>query len=349
MSAISFSCPRELKKYPHIVLGHGSGGQMTQELIDHLFVPLLYEGKSPDLTDAAVIKLKQNHQLAYSTDSFVIKPFIFPGGDIGSLSIHGTLNDLSSMGAVPKYISVGFILEEGLSFDTLSTIVHSMGQAARKAGVKIITGDTKVVEAGHGDGVYINTTGIGILDIKNPPHPKQIKSGDVLLVNGTLGDHGMAIMSVRENLSFETSIVSDSASLHSLVQKLMQQVTGVHAMRDLTRGGLASVLNELAYSANVGIKLDEATVPLNSQVKSACEIMGLDPLFVANEGKMLFILSHKLADKALATLKRHPLGRQAAIIGRVVSDHPKTVVGLTSIGSQRVIDVPAGVLLPRIC
>jgi len=341
-------CPLPLRKYPNIVLGHGSGGQMTQELIDNLFIPAFSFTKKTDLTDAAVLENMES-RLAFSTDSFVIRPLMFPGGDIGSLSVYGTVNDLAMMGAEPLYLSVGFILEEGLPMETLAIIVRSMSLAARKAGVKIITGDTKVVEKNHGDGVYINTAGVGVIKTKFFPHPNLIKPGDVVIINGTLGDHGMAIMSVRENLSFETKVISDSAPLNYLVSDLLKASLEIHALRDLTRGGLAAALNEFAKSTNLGIIIDENKLPVTPQVKSSCEIMGFDPINIANEGKFITIVPKKETQKILSVLRSHPQGRKASVIGEVVSDHPGTVIGKTEIGGERVIDMPAGELLPRIC
>ncbi len=345
-----FVCPLPLRRYPQIVMGHGSGGQMMQELIAHLFVPAFGESS---LTDAAVFALNgnpdENRRLAFSTDSFVVNPLFFPGGDIGSLAVHGTVNDLAVMGARPVALSAGFILEEGLPMDTLGRIVHSMAAAAREVGVKIITGDTKVVERGHGDGLYINTTGIGLVPVGINPTPQRLRPGDVLLVNGTLGDHGLAIMSVRAGLQFETDIVSDSAPLVSLITAMLDVCPDIHALRDLTRGGLAAAANEFAQAAQVGLVIEEPVVPVQPAVMAACEMLGLDPLHVANEGKLLAAVPPGAADSILATMHSHPLGQQAAIIGRVTGDHPGIVTGITTIGSRRVIDVPAGALLPRIC
>jgi hydrogenase expression/formation protein HypE len=287
--------------------------------------------------------------LAFSADSFVVSPLIFPGGDIGSLAVHGTVNDLAMMGARPCYLSASFILEEGLSLQTLGQVVQSMAQAARIAGVQVVTGDTKVVERGHGDGLYINTTGVGIIHAGINPAPHRLKPGDLLLVNGTLGDHGIAIMSLRAGLQFETEIRSDSAPLNWLVAAMLETYPDIHAMRDLTRGGLAAAANELAQAAGVGLEIDEPAVPVQPAVESACEMLGLDPLHIANEGKLLAVVPAEAAEATLAVMRDHPLGQQATIIGRVVAAHPGVVVGRTAIGGQRVIDLPAGELLPRIC
>jgi hydrogenase expression/formation protein HypE len=356
----NFVCPIPLRRYPQIVMGHGSGGQMMNELIEHLFLPAFVgtpafaeTGQPASLSDAAVLDLPETlangSRLAFSADSFVVSPAIFPGGDIGSLAVHGTANDLAMMGARPLYLSASFILEEGLSIDTLGQIVQSMAAAARTAGIRIVTGDTKVVERGHGDGLYINTNGVGIIPPGVNPSPDRLTPGDVLLINGTLGDHGIAIMSLRAGLQFETEIVSDSAPLNGLVAEMLKICPDIHAMRDLTRGGLAAAANELARDAGVGLEIDEPTVPVQPAVESACEMLGLDPLHVANEGKLLAIVPAASAEVVLAAMQNHPLGERATFIGRVTETHPGVVVGRTSIGGQRVIDLPAGELLPRIC
>jgi hydrogenase expression/formation protein HypE len=350
----NFVCPVPLQQYSHIVMGHGSGGQMMHELIEHLFIPAFGQPDTETaLGDAAVLNIAADIQhgarLAFSTDSFVISPLIFPGGDIGSLAVHGTVNDLAMMGARPLSLSAGFILEEGLPLTVLGQVVQSMAEAARQAGVSVQTGDTKVVERGHGDGLYINTSGIGVVPPQVKLHPNRAQSGDLLLVNGTLGDHGIAIMSLRNGLTFETDISSDSASLHDLVADMLAVCANIHVLRDLTRGGLAATANELARAANVSLILDEAAIPIQPAVESACEILGLDPLHIANEGKLLAIVPPESAEGVLAAMQRHPLGQQAAIIGQVTNTYPGVVVGRTAIGSERVIDLPAGELLPRIC
>jgi hydrogenase expression/formation protein HypE len=356
-TAVDFSrfvCPVPLRRYPQIVMGHGSGGQMMNELIQHLFVPAFAASDAGvPLADAAVLNfnglLTPGSRLAFSADSFVVSPLIFPGGDIGSLAVHGTVNDLAMMGARPCYLSASFILEEGLSLQTLGQVAQSMAQAARTAGVQVVTGDTKVVERGHGDGLYVNTNGVGLIPAGINPAPHRLKPGDLLLINGTLGDHGIAIMSLRAGLQFETEIMSDSAPLNGLVATMLETYDDIHAMRDLTRGGLAAAANELAQAAGVGLEIDELAVPVQPAVESACEMLGLDPLHIANEGKLLAVVPAEAAEVVLATMQSQPLGRQAAIIGRVVGAHPGVVVGRTAIGSQRVIDLPAGELLPRIC
>ena len=349
-----FVCPAPLRRYPQIVMGHGSGGQMMQELIEHLFAPAFGQAaQAAALSDAAVFALngaaEPGCRLAFSTDSFVVSPPIFPGGDIGSLAVHGTVNDLAMMGARPLHLSAGFILEEGLPMETLGQIVESMAAAARAAGVMVNTGDTKVVERGHGDLLYINTSGLGLVPPGIDPRPERARPGDLLLVNGTLGDHGIAIMSLRAGLEFETQIVSDSAPLNDLVGTMLDVCPGVRVLRDLTRGGLAAAANEIARAAQVSLVIEEQAVPIQPAVQNACEILGLDPLHVANEGKLLAIVPPERAESVLAAMHDHPLGQEAALIGRVAAEHAGLVIGQTAIGSRRVIDLPPGELLPRIC
>jgi hydrogenase expression/formation protein HypE len=278
-----------------------------------------------------------------------VRPLFFPGGDIGSLSVHGTVNDLAMRGARPLYLAAGFILEEGLPLDTLGRIVQGMAAAARAAGVAIVAGDTKVVERGHGDGIYITTTGVGVVSEGLTLGPREARAGDAVLVSGTLGDHGMAIMSVRDGLSFDSPIVSDSAALHDLVAAMLGAASGVHVLRDPTRGGLASALNEVAAASRVAIELDESSLPIRPEVGAACEILGLDPLLVANEGKVVACVDAGDADRVLSAMRAHPLGRQAARVGDVVSGPPGRVVVRTRFGTRRVIPMPVGEQLPRIC
>jgi hydrogenase expression/formation protein HypE len=284
-----------------------------------------------------------------STDSFVVRPLFFPGGNIGQLAINGTINDISMSGARPLYLSAGFILEEGLPLDTLGRIVDSMAAAARTAGVLLVTGDTKVVDKGHGDGVYINTSGIGLAPDQVDIAPHRARPGDVVILSGTIGDHGMAIMSVREGLQFETTIESDTAALNGLVAAMLAASPNIHVLRDPTRGGVASSLNEIAQAAQVGIQLDENKLPVNPAVRSACELLGMDPIFVANEGKLIAMTPPDSAEAVLAAMRQHPLGRQATIIGRVVEQHPGMLVARTGIGGTRVIPMQIGEQLPRIC
>ncbi len=293
----------------------------------------------------------EDSSLAFTTDSFVVSPLFFPGGNIGELAVYGTVNDLAMRGAKPLYLSAGFILEEGLPMETLGNIVTTMAAACKKAGVKVATGDTKVVQRGHGDGIYINTSGLGMIPSGIDIGPANAKAGDVVLVSGTMGDHGIAIMSVREGLTFETEIRSDTAPLYGLVEAMIEagESKGIHCLRDATRGGLAAVLNELADSSKAGIEFDERKVPIRPEVNAACEMLGLDPFYIANEGKLVAIVSEEAADAVLAAMRGDEYGKNAAIIGRVVDDHPGMVTAKTSIGGMRVVDVPAGELLPRIC
>jgi hydrogenase expression/formation protein HypE len=343
-----FVCPLPLRDYPQIVLGHGSGGRLSAELIQHLFVPLFNNPTLAGLNDQAVIDIN-GARLAFTTDSFVVRPLFFPGGNIGSLAVHGTINDLAMSGAQPLFLSAGFILEEGLPMDDLGRIATAMAQACRDAGVQLVTGDTKVVNKGHGDGVFINTSGIGLVPPGVTIAADRARPGDAILVSGTIGDHGMAIMSVREGLTFETELVSDSAALHTLVAALLAVTPDIHCLRDATRGGVAAVLNELATSSGVGFELDETAVPVRPAVMAACEMLGMDPLYVANEGKLVAVVPAEHAEQLLAALRAHPLGQDAAIIGRVVDEHPGMVVARTAIGGRRVVDMPLGELLPRIC
>ncbi len=344
----TWSCPLPLRDYPAIVMGHGGGGTLSAELVEHIFKPAFSNAALDRMSDSAVVQVPAG-RLAYSTDSFVVRPLFFPGGSIGALAVHGTVNDLAMSGATPLHLSAGFILEEGFPMESLGRIVTDMAAAARAAGVTIVTGDTKVVERGRGDGVYINTSGIGLIAEGVHIAPQRARPGDAILLSGTLGDHGMAIMSVREGLEFETTIESDCASLHTLVAALLAAVRDVHVLRDPTRGGLASALNEIASEAKVGMVVREDDVPVKPQVRSACELLGLDPYFVANEGKLLAIVPGNSAQAALQALRAHPLGANAAIIGEVTDQHPGMLIGRTGIGASRVITMQIGEQLPRIC
>ena len=343
-----WTCPLPLKNYPTIVMGHGAGGQMMNDLIHHLFAAAFEGDLLGQMADAATIDLSGG-RLAFTTDSFVVSPLLFPGGDIGELAVNGTVNDLAMTGARPLFLSAGFILEEGLPMSTLGGIVDSMARAAKVAGVQIATGDTKVVNRGHGDGVYINTSGIGLVPEGINIAPSHAQAGDAVLVSGTLGDHGIAVMSVREGLSFETEIRSDTAPLHGLVEVMLGAAPDIHCLRDATRGGLAAVLNELARASHAGIEFDETHVPVRPAVGAACEMLGLDPLFIANEGKLVALVPESRAEACLAAMRGHPYGRDAAMIGQVVEDHPEMVLARTAVGATRVVDLPAGELLPRIC
>lgn len=342
-------CPIPISDYPHVLLAHGGGGRLTQMLIERMFLPAFANPALEALHDGAVLEV-DGARLAFTTDSFVVSPRFFPGGDIGSLAVHGTVNDLAMCGARPLGLAAGFILEEGLPMEELWRVVRSMQRAAEAVGVPIVTGDTKVVDRGKGDGVFINTTGLGIIPPGVHISPRRARPGDVILINGAIAEHGIAVMSVREGLEFETALQSDSAPLHDLVARVLA-VAGeqVHVLRDPTRGGLASSLNEIAAQAGVGIRLDEASIPIRDEVRGACEILGLDPLYVANEGKCLIIVAREAAEAVLTALREHPLGAQAARIGQVVDDHPGKVLLRSRIGGLRVVDMLSGEQLPRIC
>ncbi len=347
--ATGLQCPIPISDYPTVLLAHGGGGRLTQMLIDRMFVPTFDNPTLEALHDGAILDLN-GARLAFSTDSFVINPLFFPGGDIGSLAVHGTVNDLAMCGARPLGLSSSLILEEGLPMAELWQVVQSMQQAAQAVGVPIITGDTKVVDRGKGDGVFINTTGLGLIPAGVQVSPRRAQPGDLILVNGAIAVHGIAIMSVREGLDFETTLESDSAPLYDLVARILETAgEQVHVLRDPTRGGLASALNEIATQAGAGIRLDEANIPIGEEVRGACEILGLDPLYVANEGKALVIVDRQAADAVLATMQEHPLGQEAAIIGEVVADHPGKLFLRSRIGGMRVVDMISGEQLPRIC
>jgi len=327
---------------------HGSGGRAMAQLIEELFTKhfdneLLAQGNDQALFDAP------KGRMVMSVDGHVVSPLFFPGGDIGSLSVHGTINDVAMSGAVPLYLSAGFILEEGYPLADLEKIVISMAKAAKDAGVPVVTGDTKVVERGKGDGVFITTTGIGVVPDGLDISGANVRAGDAILISGHIGDHGVAIMSSRENLAFETQIISDSAALHGLVADMVAAVPEIHALRDPTRGGLAATLNEIAYQGEVGMKLFEENIPLRGEVDAACEFLGLDPLYVANEGKLVAFCPAAQAEKLLAVMRAHPLGEHSAIIGEVLEDEMGFVTMETGFGGTRIVDWLAGEQLPRIC
>ncbi len=342
----SWTCPLPLRDYPGIVMGHGGGGKLTEELIENLFLPAFGGG---DGADAAVVQAGRQ-LLTFSTDSFVVDPLFFPGGNIGDLAVNGTVNDLAMRGGQPLFLSAAFILEEGFSTEQLGRIAATMGEAAAAAGVRLVTGDTKVVERGHGHGLFITTSGLGLLpDNLEPPGPERAQPGDAIIVSGPLGNHGMAIMSLRQGLEFETTIESDTAPLNGLVSTLMDGPEAVHVLRDPTRGGVASALNEIAARSRVGMLLDESTIPVDLPVASACEMLGLDPLFVANEGKLLALVPGTQAGAVLERMRSHPLGRQAVVIGEVTEANPGLVAVRTALGGTRVVDTQVGEQLPRIC
>lgn len=345
----SWSCPLPLEGYPAIVMGHGGGGKLSNELVEHLFLPAFRNPALENLGDAAVFDVASG-RLAMSTDSFVVQPLFFPGGSIGALAVNGTVNDLAVSGADPQFLSASFILEEGFPLNQLAAIVQAMADAAATAGVKIVTGDTKVVERGHGDGCYINTAGVGLLRSGLSVGPQRARPGDVILVSGTIGDHGMAIMSVREGLEFESQIRSDCAALNGMIAAVLDAAgPEVHAMRDPTRGGLASTLNEIATASGIGVAIDERALPVRPEVQSACELLGLDPVYVANEGKAVFLVAPEAADLVLSVLRAHPLGLEAARIGQATAEHPRMLVARTQMGANRVIPLQIGEQLPRIC
>lgn len=342
----NLNCPIPIQQYPQILLAHGGGGKLMRQLIEKMFLPVFNSGNSPH--DSATLNLPTAN-IAFTTDSYVINPLFFPGGDIGSLAIHGTVNDLAMSGARPLYLSAGFILEEGLPIETLWQIINSMKQAAEKAGVKIVTGDTKVVDKGKGDGIFINTAGVGIIEHNQIIAPQSVKPGDMLIVNGDIGRHGIAIMAVREGLEFETTIESDSAPVADLVLNLLEAGIEIHCLRDLTRGGLASALNEIAGDAKVNISIKESAIPVREDVRGACEILGFDPLYVANEGRFVAFVPAEEAEETLHLMRAHPLGINAQIIGTVIGTGNGTVTMQSIVGAGRIVDMLAGEQLPRIC
>ncbi len=344
----SWTCPVPLRDSPTIVMGHGGGGAMSAELIEHLFLPAFGEAARAELGDSAVLP-SPGGRLAFSTDSFVVRPLFFPGGCIGDLAINGTVNDLAMSGARPLYLSTSFILEEGTVLGDIGRVAQAMGAAASVAGVQLVTGDTKVVDAGHGDAIFINTAGIGVIDDGVDIRPGRAAVGDVILVSGAIGVHGIAVMSCREGLEFGTTVESDCAPLNSLVAAMIGCGADLHVLRDPTRGGLAASLNEIARTAGVGVDIVERDLPIPESVTNACSLLGLDPLYVANEGKLVAFVAPAEAEAVLAAMQAHELGKEAAIIGRCVAEHPGMVVARTGLGGNRVVDLPIGEQLPRIC
>lgn len=342
------SCPTPLPARDTVLLGHGSGGKLSAELVREIFLAAFGNPELAKLNDQAVVSIG-GARIAVTTDSFVVKPLFFPGGDIGSLAVHGTVNDLAVGGAQPLFLSAGFIIEEGLAMDVLRRVVNSLQHAADSAGVQIITGDTKVVEKGKGDGLFINTTGIGVVPEGIHLSANQARPGDLVLLSGPIGEHGIAILAQREGLEFETAIESDSAALHKLTAAILQASTAIRCMRDPTRGGLSSALNEIAAQSNVGIELEEGAIAVREEVRGACEMLGLDPLYVANEGKLIAIVDPRAADVILAAMRDHPLGRQSQIIGTVNGKNAGLVTIRTTLGTTRIVDMLAGDQLPRIC
>ena len=342
------ACPVPVSQADRVQLGHGSGGSLGAALLRDRFLPALGNPALRQQGDAAVVSTGPV-ELAVSTDTFVVSPIEFPGGNIGSLAVHGTLNDVAMMGARPLYLTAGFVLEEGLSLELLDRVVGAMAASAVAAGVPIVAGDTKVVERGKADGLYLNTTGIGIIESGLRPAPDRAQPGDVLIVSGPIGCHGMAIMAAREGIAFESEIVSDSACLMPLVERLRPLGDRIHVLRDPTRGGLASALNEIAASSGVGVELIERAIPVPPNVLAACELLGLDPLYVANEGVMMAMVAEDSASAALAALRGHRLGEGAVVIGRVVAGHPGLVSLETAAGGSRLVGLLPGDQLPRIC
>ena len=330
-----------------ILLAHGSGGKLSHDLIEKVFVPVLDNPILNKLDDSAVFEL--GGQLAFTTDSYVVSPIFFPGGDIGKLAVCGTVNDLSMSGAVPSYLSLSFIIEEGLLIADLEKIVNSAHQAAVEAGVRIVAGDTKVVDRGSADSLFINTSGVGVVPPGLDISGANARPGDIVIVSGTLGDHGIAVLSQREGLKFQVPVPSDCAPLNRMVAEILETSADIHCLRDPTRGGLATALNEFARQSRVGIRLNEVSIPVNRAVQGACELLGFDPLYVANEGKLVAVVSPYDAEKVLTTIRRNQYGHEATIIGEVVNEHPGKVVMKTRFGASRIVDVLVGELLPRIC
>ncbi len=345
---MTFTCPAPIALKDTVLLGHGSGGKLSAELLRDIFLPAFANPVLARLEDQAVLPVG-GARLAFTTDSFVVKPLFFRGGDIGSLAVHGTVNDLAMGGARPLALSAAFILEEGFPMESLKRIAESMAQAAARAGVAIVTGDTKVVERGSGDGVYINTSGIGIVPEGVDVSAANARPGDAVVLSGAIGDHGAAILTQREGLELEGALESDSAPLNGLVEAVLAVTREIRAMRDPTRGGLASSLNEIAAQSHVGVELREQSIPVHAGVRGACEVLGLDPLYVANEGKMVAIVPAGRADAVVAAMRDHPRGAEAAVIGTVTDRHPGLVAMRTAFGTTRIVDMLAGDQLPRIC
>ena len=341
-------CPAPLPAGDRVLLGHGSGGKLSADLVRDVFLRAFHNPILARMDDQAILDVG-GQRLAFTTDTFVVTPLFFPGGDIGSLAVHGTVNDLAMGGARPLFLSAAFLIEEGLPMKTLQRVVASLRRAADEAGVQVVTGDTKVVEKGSGDGLFINTSGIGMVPDGLQLSASQARPGDRILLSGSIGDHGIAILATREGLEFEAELASDSAALHTLVAAMLAASSHIRALRDPTRGGVSSALNEMAAQAHVGIEIDERAIPVRDEVKGACELLGLDPLYVANEGKLIAIVGPSAADAVLEAMRRHPLGVQAQMIGTVTAAHPRMVTMRTTVGPSRIVDMLAGDQLPRIC
>lgn len=346
--AAGLTCAVPIGNHTHVLMAHGGGGRLTNQLIDGLFLPAFGDASSHAHHDGAHLHLG-GARVAFSTDSYVVRPMFFPGGDIGTLAINGTVNDLAMCGAQPQFLSAGFVIEEGLPMDSLRRIVLSMQNAAREAGVTVVTGDTKVVDRGKGDGVYVNTAGVGVIEYDGVIAPSAVRPGDVVLLSGDIGRHGMAVMAAREGLQFESDIESDCAPVAAPVMALIAAGITIHCLRDLTRGGVASATVEIAETTGLHIRMDEHAIPIREDVRGACEILGFDPLYVANEGRFIAFVPESEAPRALATLRQHSVSAEACIIG-VVSENPRGLVTLKSrIGATRVVDMLSGEQLPRIC
>jgi hydrogenase expression/formation protein HypE len=347
-ASLGSACPLPIARHEQIVLGHGSGGKLSAQLLEQVFLPAFHNRTLDKLDDQAVLQINGS-RLAFTTDAFVVTPLFFPGGDIGKLAINGTVNDLAMSGAKPLYLSAAFVLEEGLATADLLRIVNSMSEAAQNAGVQLVAGDTKVVNRGKGDKIFITTTGIGIIERPVQISADRARPGDKIILSGYIGDHGLAILSQRENLEFDGRIESDCAALHDLVQEMLQVSNEIHCLRDPTRGGVATVLNEIASRSRVGMLLEESSIPVHDTVRGACEILGLDPLYVANEGKLVAIVPSEVAAAIVDRMRAHALGCDARIIGQIVADRHSMVAMKTEIGGTRVLDTLFGEQLPRIC
>lgn len=345
---IGFSCPNPYPEYSSIIMAHGGGGTLSASLLKKIILPQFDNEYLNQEHDGAMFSI-EDVRMAFSCDSYVVQPPFFPGGNIGTLAVNGTVNDLCMCGAKPMYISAGFILEEGYSIEELYKVVTEMKNSAAKADIKIVTGDTKVVEKGKGDKIYINTAGIGVIYDQVNINPRNCRPGDVIILNGSIAEHGIAVLSARNNLQFRTSVISDTAPLNNLIDVILHNVPGVHMMRDPTRGGLSGSLNEIARTAALGIEIDERSIPIKEEVKGICELLGFDPLYIANEGKVIVIADNKSGEKVLSLMRAHPLGKEAQIIGRVVEDNPGVVNMKTIIDSNRIVDMLSGEQLPRIC
>jgi len=348
MENLAGSCPIPIQDYPHILLAHGGGGRLMHQLLEKMFLPAFGNDMLNARHDGSILGVG-GARLAFTTDSYVVRPLFFPGGDIGTLAVNGTVNDLAVCAARPLYLSAGFIIEEGLPTETLWRVVRSMEHAAREAGVQIVTGDTKVVDRGKGDGVYVNTAGVGVVEHDIAVDPSRVEPGDVLVLSGDIGRHGIAVMAVREGLAFENEIESDCAALWSLVAALLDEGVRIHCMRDLTRGGLATALVEVAEAGGVAVRLEEAAIPVREDVRGACELLGFDPLYVANEGRLVAIVPASDSKRALAVMRAHPLGSGASVVGTVVEEAEPRVTMRSTIGALRAVDLLSGEQLPRIC